>query len=57
MSTYYIDAKTGNDSNNGTFEKPFKTIKKISNIATPGDNCYMIKGTYRESFKPQNYGQ
>ena len=46
MSTYYIDAKTGNDSNNGTFEKPFKTIKKISNIATPGDNCYMIKGTY-----------
>ena len=57
MSTYYIDAKTGNDSNNGTFENPFKTIKKFSNIAIAGDNCYIREGTYRESFKPQNSGQ
>ena len=57
MNTYYVDSKIGKDNNKGTFEEPFKTIKKFSNIAIAGDSCYIREGVYRESFKPLHSGR
>jgi len=45
---YYV-AKTGNDSNSGTFASPFLTIAKAVSVATAGNTIRVMPGTYTES--------
>jgi len=49
-STYYV-SPNGDDSNPGTGKKPFKTIRKATRVARRGDTCFVLPGTYRDSFK------
>jgi hypothetical protein len=44
---YYV-AKNGSDKNNGTINKPFKTINKASKIMKAGDVCFIREGVYHE---------
>ena len=46
-ATYYV-APTGNDTNSGSINAPFKTIQKAANIVNPGDTVYVRAGTYNE---------
>lgn len=49
--TYYVDASTGNDSNNGTTETAaLKTIDKAAEKVVPGDTVLVKKGTYNEPY-------
>jgi hypothetical protein len=46
MVHYYFVAPNGNDSNPGTFAKPFKTFYKALINVKPGDTIYARGGTY-----------
>ncbi len=48
-------AKTGNDLNAGSTEKPFLTISRAASVAQPGDTVVVHEGTYREWVNPR-YG-
>lgn len=48
----YFVAPTGLDSNSGTIERPFRTIKKCANIVKPGETCFLRAGIYRETVRP-----
>lgn len=51
IPTYYVSASTGNDSNPGTFEQPWKTINRAvedENGAPAGSTVYVAAGTYHE---------
>jgi hypothetical protein len=52
----YHVAKSGDDSNNGTFESPFLTISKAAKIALPGPVITVHEGTYRERVSPNHGG-
>ncbi len=52
---YYV-APNGDDSNPGTFDKPWKTIQKAANTLAAGDTVYIRAGTYHERVEPQNSG-
>ena len=52
----YHVAKTGNDSNPGTAEKPFLTIQAAGDVAQPGDIITVHEGVYREWMKPPRGG-
>jgi hypothetical protein len=52
----YHVAKTGNDRNPGTVDKPFLTIQAAANIAQPGDVITVHEGIYREWVKPPRGG-
>ncbi len=54
-NTYYVSV-TGNDSNSGTIEKPFRTIQKAANIVAAGDTVYVRGGTYKEKVTAKNSG-
>jgi hypothetical protein len=44
-SDYFV-ASDGNDNNNGSIEKPFKTIHKAAGLVSAGDIIYLLGGTY-----------
>jgi hypothetical protein len=52
---YHVSVK-GNDSNDGSPEKPFKTISAAARVAKPGDMVIVHAGTYRELIDPENGG-
>jgi alpha-L-arabinofuranosidase len=52
----YHVAVTGSDSNNGSAEKPFKTISAASDAAMPGDIITVHAGVYREKITPARGG-
>jgi hypothetical protein len=56
-NTYYV-AQTVNadDSNDGSVERPFKTLKRACEIAQAGDTVMIHEGIYREILRPQNSG-
>jgi len=56
QSRVYHVSEEGSDSNSGTEASPFRTLKKASEVLSPGDVCIVHKGIYRESFKPVNSG-
>ncbi len=44
-NTYYV-SNTGNDTNDGSINTPFRTIAHLLSIIQPGDNAYIRSGTY-----------
>lgn len=46
-STFYVST-TGNDTNNGLINTPFKTIQYATNQLFPGDTLYIRGGLYAE---------
>ncbi len=48
---------TGNDNNDGSAAKPYKTISKAARIAQPGDAITVHEGIYRERVTPPRGGQ
>ena len=61
-TTYYVDSKGGNDSNDGTSEsKAFKTLDKVNGLnLEPGDTVLLKKGSVFEDqalkFKKEDSG-
>ncbi|MHB8970123.1 MAG: right-handed parallel beta-helix repeat-containing protein [Pirellulaceae bacterium] len=49
-------AKTGDESGDGSHERPYLTIAKASEVAQPGDVITVSAGTYREWVKPVRGG-
>lgn len=45
----YVDAESGNDTNKGNLQNPFRTLTMASSVMAPGDVCYIRKGVYRET--------
>lgn len=46
-ATYYV-ATTGNDSNNGTIDQPWRTIQHAAETMVAGDTVLIRSGTYNE---------
>jgi parallel beta-helix repeat protein len=46
-ATYYV-ATTGNDSNPGSIQQPFRTIGRGISVLKPGDTTFIRAGTYPE---------
>lgn len=44
QSTYYVDSQTGDDSNNGTQKKPFKTVEKVNLLQLLPGNSVLFAG-------------
>ncbi len=44
---YYVSTN-GKDTNNGSYEKPFKTFKKVVAVMSAGDVCIIRGGVYNE---------
>ncbi|PVX44466.1 uncharacterized protein DUF1565 [Flavobacterium sp. 103] len=47
----------GNNTNDGTASKPFRTINHAAQIAVAGDIVFVHAGTYRERINPKNGGE
>lgn len=54
--TYYVSALNGSNLNDGSEEKPYKTIAKASTKVNPGDTVIIREGTYRETLKLSQNG-
>lgn len=52
---YHVSVN-GNDANNGTLEKPLKTIMAAANRALPGEIITVHSGVYREQITPPRGG-
>jgi alpha-L-arabinofuranosidase len=52
----FVSAINGDDNNEGTAEKPFKSIMAAVNVAYPGDIITVSQGTYRERISPVRGG-
>lgn len=44
QSTYYVDLQSGEDTNRGTREKPFKSIEKINSLQLQAGNSVFFAG-------------
>jgi len=55
---YYVNSSTGNDTNVGSENQPWKTIQKAANTLVAGDTVYIMAGTYlpTQQIKPLNSG-
>lgn len=52
MRKEYHVAMTGNDWNDGSKERPFRTIQKAATVVEAGDTVTVHEGVYRECVKP-----
>lgn len=52
---YHVSVN-GNDANDGSVSKPFKTITTAANVAMPGDVITVHAGVYREQITPPRGG-
>ena len=52
-NTYYVGGATGNDSNAGTSNSPWRTVQKCADTAPSGSICAIAPGIYRENVKPR----
>lgn len=56
-TTYYVSQECDScDTNDGSYEKPFKTIAKAAEVAKEGDTVIIRGGTYYEELAPKNNG-
>lgn len=55
MSIFYV-MPTGNDQQDGSKDKPFKTINHAAQVAQPGDTVLVREGVYREWVNPTHGG-
>lgn len=50
-SNYYVNAATGNNSNNGlSIDKAFKTLQKAADKTVAGDTVFVMNGTYLKDY-------
>jgi alpha-N-arabinofuranosidase len=49
-------SKSGDDTNDGSVSKPFKTISAAAQVAQPGDTITVHEGVYRERINPPRGG-
>jgi alpha-N-arabinofuranosidase len=56
VSKEYHVSVNGNDANDGSVAKPFKTIMAAANVAMPGDLIMVHAGVYREQITPPRGG-
>jgi alpha-L-arabinofuranosidase len=56
-ATEFHVAINGNDTNDGSSAKPFKTISAAARVAQSGDIITVHKGTYRERVTPPRGGE
>jgi hypothetical protein len=54
--TYYVSSTSGNDSNNGSINSPWKTIQKAANTVTAGNTVIVRGGTYKEKVNMKTSG-
>jgi parallel beta-helix repeat protein len=52
---YYVSVD-GDNNNPGTLAEPFRTIQMGADMAAPGDNIYILGGTYEENVILENGG-
>lgn len=52
----YCVAPTGDDSNPGTLEQPWRTIQRAADTLVAGETVYIRAGVYEERVLPQNSG-
>ncbi|HSH16008.1 MAG TPA: right-handed parallel beta-helix repeat-containing protein [Verrucomicrobiae bacterium] len=57
VATEYHVALSGNDTDEGLFAKPFKSISAAARVAQPGDVVTVHAGTYRERVTPPRGGE
>ncbi len=55
LKEYHVSVN-GNDANEGSVAKPFKTISAAANVAMPGDVITVHTGVYREQITPPRGG-
>lgn len=57
-ATWHVSQSSGDDSNAGTADKPWKTLKKASTVkCAPGDSILLKCGdTWNEELHPQGEG-
>jgi hypothetical protein len=57
-ATYVVDqaAPGAADTNMGTEEKPFKTVRRAADVAKPGDTVFVMAGKYDERVKVKASG-
>lgn len=56
-SVYYVaQTENADDSNEGSYLKPFKTLEKAATVAQAGDTVIIKEGVYRETLTPKNNG-
>jgi hypothetical protein len=53
---YYVSTK-GNDNNNGSKQKPWKTITHGINSITGGEKLIILSGIYKEKIEIENKGK
>ena len=58
-ATYIVDqaAPGAADTNAGTEEKPFKTIRQAASVVRPGDTVLVMEGKYHERVTIRNSGE
>lgn len=54
--TYFVDAKLGDDANDGSKEKPWNTIRHGVHRLKPGDTLYLRGGVYYEKVSITRFG-
>jgi Right handed beta helix region len=47
-------APTGDDTNTGTIDQPYRTIQHCASTISPGGTCEVRGGTYRETITPNS---
>jgi len=47
-NTFYVDARKGDDANDGTARAPWRSIQKAADFARPGDTVLVTAGDYPE---------
>lgn len=52
-NTIYVDAKNGDDANDGSKDNPYKTVGKAAAEAASGSTIYLADGNY-STYTPEN---
>ncbi|MCI0359558.1 MAG: right-handed parallel beta-helix repeat-containing protein [Planctomycetaceae bacterium] len=55
-TTFFVDAAKGDDTNDGSVAKPWRTIQRGVHRLTPGATLYLRGGVYYEKVRPTRSG-